>query len=81
MAEQRIGIQASEAPPPASEQVHLPGPSLLPVIVAFGITLAITGVVLSIELCVLGLIITIGACIKWIVETRQEIAELPLDHD
>ena len=79
MAEERVS--AGEAPPPASEQVHLPGPSLLPVIVAFGITLAVTGVVLSIELCVLGLIITIGACIKWIAETRSEIAELPLDHD
>ena len=53
----------------------------MPVIVALGITLAVTGVVLSIELCVLGLIITLGACIKWIVDTRSEIAELPLDHD
>lgn len=79
MAEERIS--AGEAPPPPSEQVHLPGPSLIPVIVAFGITLAVTGVVLSIELCVLGLIITVGACIKWIADTRSEIAELPLDHD
>jgi hypothetical protein len=79
MAEERIS--AGEAPPPASEQVHLPEPSLLPVIVALGITLAVTGVVLSIELCVLGLIITIGASLKWIRETRSDIAELPLDHE
>jgi hypothetical protein len=79
MAEERI--PAGEAPPPASEQVHLPGPSLLPVIVALGITAALIGLVLNTVVCALGVIVTIGACIKWVVETRSEISELPLEHE
>ena len=69
-----------EVVPPATEQVHLPGPSYLPVIVAAGVTLALVGVVVNVVLTVIGVIITIVAVVRWVRETREEIAELPHDH-
>lgn len=65
---------------PAGELIHLPGPSFLPVITAVGITLAVTGVVISIWLVVIGGAITLFALVRWIRETRQEMSELPLEH-
>jgi type IV secretory pathway TrbD component len=60
--------------------VHLPGPSYLPVVTAFGLTLAVTGVVLSWILTGLGVVITVVAVARWIRDTRSDISELPLDH-
>jgi hypothetical protein len=66
--------------PPATEELHLPGPSYLPVIVAFGITLAIVGVVISYFIVAAGLIITVVGIVRWVRETREDMAELPLEH-
>ena len=46
MADETVHPEADPAPP-AGESVHLPGPSYLPVVTAFGLTIAITGIVLS----------------------------------
>lgn len=68
--------------PPAGEEVHLPGPSILPVLTAVGITLALVGVTTFIALTVIGGILTIGCVVRWIKDTRHDIDELPLDaHD
>jgi Cytochrome c oxidase subunit IV len=62
------------------ELVHLPGPSYLPVATAFGLTLAVIGVVLSWTLVAIGVVIALVAIVRWIGETREEISELPLEH-
>ena len=67
-------------PPPPAEQIHLPGPSYLPVALAFGATLAIVGVVLSFVLFAIGLLIVIVTTVRWIRGAREEMAELPLEH-
>jgi len=64
----------------AGESIHLPGPSYQPVLLAFGLTLAITGVVLFPIVAVIGGVISLVALIGWIRDTRREISELPLDH-
>jgi hypothetical protein len=64
----------------AGEAIHLPGPSYQPVVLAFGLTLAITGVVLFPIVAVIGGVIAIVALIGWIRDTRREISELPLEH-
>jgi hypothetical protein len=64
----------------AGEAIHLPGPSYQPVVLAFGLTLAITGVVLFPLLAVIGGVIALVALIGWIRDTRREISELPLEH-
>ena len=66
--------------PPAGEPVHLPGPSYLPVVTAFGITLALVGIVVTWVISGIGVIITIVAVARWIRETREDISELPLGH-
>ena len=66
--------------PPASEQIHLPDPSYLPVIVAAGTTILLVGVVISPILAVIGLAITVVAIVRWVRQVRAEMAELPLDH-
>ena len=66
--------------PPPSEAVHLPGPSFLPVIVAAGVTIALVGVVIGWVVCGIGVVVALVGTIRWIRETREEIAELPLEH-
>jgi hypothetical protein len=65
--------------PRVGEEIHLPGPSILPVLTALGITLALVGVTTFIELTIAGGILTIVCAVRWIKDTRQEIDELPLD--
>jgi hypothetical protein len=65
--------------PPTGEEIHLPGPTLLPVLVAVGITLTLVGITTFIEFTVIGVLLTIGCIIRWIGDTRREIDELPLD--
>jgi hypothetical protein len=65
--------------PPAGEEIHLPGPSILPVLTGVGITLTLVGITTFIELTIIGGILTIGCVLRWIKDTRREIDELPLD--
>jgi pilus assembly protein TadC len=67
------------APPPAGEHIHLPGPSLQPILLAFGITLALVGVTLGLFVLVSGLVLMLWVIIRWIADTRREMAELPED--
>ena len=66
--------------PPASEEVHLPDPSYLPALVALGTTIALTGVIMHWVIVVLGAAIALWALVRWIRLTREEMAELPLEH-
>jgi uncharacterized membrane protein len=65
----------------AGESIHLPGPSYQPVVLAFGLTLAITGVVIFPAMSVIGLVIVLVVLYMWIRDTRRETRELPLDHE
>jgi len=67
-------------PEEAGEAIHLPAPSYQPVALAFGLTLAITGVVLFPPAVVIGLVIVLVTLFLWIRDTRREISELPLEH-
>ena len=74
-----VRVQEGEAAP-AGEAVHLPGPSYLPVLTAFGITIAVVGVVISWALVGIGVVIALVAIVRWVRETRDEMSELPLEH-
>jgi hypothetical protein len=67
--------------PPAGEDIHLPGPSILPILTALGITLALVGATTFWELSIIGGLITIACLVRWIKDTRHEVDELPLDAD
>lgn len=66
-------------PPPPGEEIHLPGPSLQPVLLAFAITLTLIGVTLGMYLLVSGLIMTVWIIIRWVLDTRREMRALPED--
>jgi hypothetical protein len=66
--------------PPAGEELHIPGPSVQPVLLAFGITIAIVGVTATIVLVIAGVLLSLGVIVAWVRDTRREIDELPLDH-
>lgn len=65
--------------PPVGEEIHLPGPSLLPLLTTVGITLAVVGITLSFILVVAGVVLTVVCAARWIADTRHEIDQLPQD--
>ena len=65
---------------PTGEQLHVPKPSLLPVLTAVGLTLALVGVTVSIIFTIAGALITIPVLVRWIRSSRDDMAELPPGH-
>jgi len=65
--------------PPPGEEIHLPGPSLQPLLVTVGITLALIGVTFSIWLVIAGTILTVVTIVRWVADVRRDIEELPLE--
>ena len=66
--------------PQAGEEIHLPGPSLVPFVCAIGITLMVIGTTLSWFISILGLIIFVLTVIRWIRATRRDVEALPEEH-
>jgi len=67
--------------PPAGEEIHLPGPTILPLLTAAGITLILVGITTTWVISIAGGLLTIACVWRWIGDTRRDISELPLDHD
>lgn len=67
--------------PPVGEDIHLPGPSILPILTALGITLALIGATTFWYLSIFGGVLLIACLVRWIKDTRHEVDELPLDAD
>jgi hypothetical protein len=65
--------------PPPGEEIHLPGPSLQPLLVAVGITLALIGVTFAWWLVAAGTILTVWTIVRWVADVRRDIEELPLE--
>ena len=65
---------------PAGEQIHMPAPSIIPVLNAAGLATAIVGVTISMILVVAGLLLFAGTAIAWIRDARREMEDLPLEH-
>ena len=65
--------------PPVGEEIHLPGPTILPLLTAVGITLTLVGLTTFVEFTVVGALLTVGCAVRWIKDTRREVNELPLD--
>ena len=66
--------------PPVGEQIHMPAPSLLPILNAAGLATAIVGITISTVMIVAGLLLFAGTTIVWIRSARREFEELPLEH-
>lgn len=66
--------------PPVGEEIHLPGPTLIPLMTAIGITLTVIGTTINLMLSALGLIIFAVTTVIWIRDTRRDIDQLPEEH-
>jgi hypothetical protein len=66
--------------PPVGEEIHLPGPSLIPLLCAIGITLAVIGTTINWLFSIIGVIIFVLTTIRWVRDTRREVSELPEEH-
>jgi Flp pilus assembly protein TadB len=66
--------------PPPGEELHLPGPSILPFACAIAITLVVIGTTINIILSIVGLIALVIIVIRWVADTRRDVAELPESH-
>jgi|GEM_PF-846503 len=78
--QQKEAAQAPESGlPPVGEEIHVPGPSLLPLITAIGITLMVVGITTVKELSILGSLITVVCVYRWVKSNNEEIDELPLE--
>jgi O-antigen ligase len=66
--------------PPTGEQIHVPTPSILPVLNALGLSTAIVGITISLVLVIAGLLLFLGTAIVWIRDAKREMEDLPLEH-
>ena len=68
------------AAPPVGEEVHMPAPSILPLVNAAALALTIVSLTLSWYLVALGGVVFVITAIRWIADVRRDINDLPLEH-
>ena len=66
--------------PPAGEEIHMPAPSLIPLINSAALAIAIVSVTLSWYVVALAGLVFLVTTVKWIADVRRDISELPLEH-
>ncbi len=66
--------------PPTGEEIHLPGGSIQPLLLAVGIAMSIVGITTSIVIVIAGVILSVVVIARWIADTRRDISELPVEH-
>ncbi len=59
------------------DAIHLPPPSIWPPVLALGIALILTGLVLNRFALIVGAIIAVTAVAMWVRGARKEFEELP----
>ena len=68
------------AAPPVGEEVHMPEPSVIPVINAAALAITIVSLTMSWYLVAAGGVVFVLTAIKWIADVRRDISNLPLEH-
>jgi hypothetical protein len=66
--------------PPVGEEIHMPEPSMLPILNAAGLALAIVGITISWVLTAGGGFLFLVTLVRWIRAATHEISELPAEH-
>jgi hypothetical protein len=66
--------------PPAGEEIHMPEPSIIPVVNSAALAIAIVSITLSWYIVALAGTVFLITTIKWIADVRRDIDALPLEH-
>jgi hypothetical protein len=75
----RTGDPVAGVPPPG-EEIHIPGPTLIPFVCAIGITLVVVGTTINWLFSIVGAVIVAITVVRWIRDARAEIESLPDEH-
>ena len=79
MSEAELSESGGRLPQP-TEEVHLPDPSYLPVVMAASVWVFLVGVTISWIMAGFGALIAVIVIVRWIGFARRELRELPLEH-
>ena len=66
--------------PPAGEEIHMPEPSIIPIVNAAALAIAIVSITLTWYVVALAGVVFLITTIRWIMDVRRDIAALPLEH-
>ena len=72
--------EVDQQTPPVGEEVHLPGPSLLPLLSAVAVKLMVVGLTIGWYLSIIGVILFVVTTVMWIRDTRRDVESLPEEH-
>jgi hypothetical protein len=67
--------------PPAGEEIHLPGQSIQPFLLAVFIAIAIVGVTTAWWISAAGGVGIFFVLLAWVRDARQELSDLPVHDD
>jgi hypothetical protein len=66
--------------PPVGEQLHLPPPSILPLLNAAALAVAIVGVTSGLWMVIVGGALFLVTLVKWVLDVARDIEALPPEH-
>jgi hypothetical protein len=66
--------------PPVGEEIHLPGPTIIPLMTAVAITCIVIGTTINWLISILGVILLVPTLVIWINDTRRDVDHLPEEH-
>jgi hypothetical protein len=69
-----------ERTPPPGEEIHMPGPSLLPIISAAAVTGIVIGTTIWWVWSAIGGAVLIFCVFRWVSDTSRDVASLPEEH-
>ena len=66
--------------PPAGEAIHMPEPSIIPLVNSAALAIAIVSITLSWYIVALAGTVFVITTVRWIADVRRDIDALPLEH-
>ena len=67
--------------PPVGEELHVPAPSILPLLTAAALTLFLLGLTKSVFVSGAGAVLLVALIARWIADSRREHQSLPAHHE
>ena len=75
-----MSIEEPTDAPPAGEEIHMPDPSIIPILNAFGLAVVIIGITLTWPIIAVGGVIFLVTLAIWIRDAARELDSLPAEH-